>query len=136
MTPYIRATITATAALIASFSIVQSGAAQSVLTHASISIEAAWSGGYMGLGGGLLKAIDDATETSSHKAPKVDVETEKTRSATEPAHKRVRHKRAASAVAAPRPRRVQDRAPVTLISETLDHTGLNISTITAHQAAR
>ncbi|MBA2125176.1 hypothetical protein DLM45_02920 [Hyphomicrobium methylovorum] len=134
----------AAAVSIASFGFVGTSAAQGMLTTGSISIEVAWSGGYMGLGGGLVKAIDDAAEASAQKASREApaqaatekvAEKEPVRAASEPPRKRIRHKRAAAAVAV-RPHQVENRAPVTLISETLDHTGLNISTLTARQSAR
>jgi hypothetical protein len=98
----------------------EDGAAQSVNNEASIAIETSWTSGYMGLGGGLIKAV-----------PKKHAHVEKVekheRVETVAAPHRVRHKRRVHAA-----RRLYDpQASVTLVSKTLDHTGFNITNVGA-----
>jgi hypothetical protein len=99
------------------FSISQDGAAGS-LNIVSITIEPDWEGGYMGLGGGLVKSIvksdDDKPAISGHRP------------------RRVRATRASRTVASA----TNSVAPMALVAQTLDHTGFNISSLGAHAGAR
>jgi hypothetical protein len=95
----------------------QDGAAEN-LNNVSITIEPDWEGGgYMGLGGGLVRSIakgaDDKPTISEHRP------------------RRVRATRASRAVAA-----INNVAPLAFVAETLDHTGFNISSMGAHVGAR
>lgn len=94
----------------------QDGAAES-LNNVSITIEPDWEGGYMGLGGGLVRSIvkgaGDKPAISGHRP------------------RRVRATRASRAVAA-----INNVAPIAFVAETLDHTGFNISSVGAHVGGR
>ena len=104
------------------FSISQDGAAGS-LNIVSITIEPDWEGGYMGLGGGLVKSFvkraedkhvadDDKPDTSRH---------------------RLRRARATHASRAPA---MSNVTPIAIVARTLDHTGYNISGVGWQAEAR
>ena len=99
------------------FSISQDGAAGS-LNIVSITIEPDWEGGYMGLGGGLVKSIvksdDDKPATSGHRP------------------RRVRATRASRTVASA----TNNVVPMALIAQSLDHAGFDISKLGTHAGAR
>jgi len=85
-------------------------AAQSLTVDETVALQSTWMSGYMGLGGGLAKAMPKQVAKN-------------TASAT-PERRAVR--RPAVQIARP----IQDqRTPIALIAETLDHTGENIATI-------
>jgi hypothetical protein len=95
----------------------EEGVAQGLNNEPSIAIETAWTSGYMALGGGLTKAVPkNAERVEKHE-----------RVETAAAPHRVRHKRRVHTA-----RRLYDpQGPVKLVSETLDHTGFNISNLGA-----
>jgi hypothetical protein len=100
----------ATGALAATMTASNEVAAQSLNADTSIAFESAWTSGYMGLGGGLVRAMPRHARKST-----------KTASApSRPARKRYVHLR----------RRFYDaNSPVVLVADTLDHTGLNIANL-------
>jgi len=95
----------------------EDGAAQSVNNEASIAVQTSWTSGYMALGGGLTKAVPkNAERVEKHERVEIAA-----------APHRVRHKRRVHTA-----RRLYDpQGPVKLVSETLDHTGFNISNLGA-----
>ena len=107
------------------FSFSQDGTAQSYNT-VSITIEPDWTGGgYMGLGGGLVKSVvkpaedkhvadDDKSDTSRH---------------------RLRRARATHASRAATPA-INNVTPIAIVARTLDHTGYNISGVGWQAEAR
>ena len=111
------------AAAVSCFS--QDGTAQSYNT-VSITIEPDWTGGgYMGLGGGLVKSVvkpaedkhvadDDKSDTSRH---------------------RLRRARATHASRAVTPA-INNVTPIAIVARTLDHTGYNISGVGWQAEAR
>lgn len=97
------------AAAVSSF--VHEGTAQGLQNDVLIISEADWSEGYMGLGGGLVKAMAKRPRSKTVATP--------------PAHRR------RQSVAATRraPRVVPNRLPIALVAQTLDRTGYNISNL-------
>jgi hypothetical protein len=82
------------------------GAAQEFNNDSSIVRESTWTSGYMGLGGGLVRAMPRHADSA------------KTAEAQErPARRRYAHAR----------RRYDPNSQIVLIADTLDHTGLNIA---------
>jgi hypothetical protein len=77
--------------------------------------ESTWTSGYMGLGGGLVRAMP-----KTHHKEKAEV-------SPRPSHKRhVRVER----------RFYPANSPVALVANTLDHTGLNIANLGGHAESR
>ena len=124
------------------FSVSQDGAAGG-LNIVSITIEPDWEGGYMGLGGGLVKSIvksdDDKPAVSRHQA--LDREriqgsgrhlfaVAKKQAAFRP--RRVRATRASRTVASA----TNNVVPMALIAQSLDHAGFDISKLGTHAGAR
>lgn len=107
-----------TGALAATASVVPDDvAAQSLTIEETISVQSTWTSGYMGLGGGLARAMP------KHSA-------KKTASA-------VPERQGARRPAAHVARRAYDPGtPIALIAKTLDHTGENIATLGAHAESR
>lgn len=100
------------AAAVSCFS--QDGTAQS-FNSVSITIEPDWTGGgYMGLGGGLVKSVVKPAEDQH-----ADDDTPATRH-------RPRRARAAHASRAVTPA-INNVTPIAIVARTLDHTGYNIS---------
>lgn len=85
--------------------------------NADSSFESAWTSGYMGLGGGLIRAMP----RHAHESRKTAEASSRTAEApSRPARKRyVRVQR----------RFYDPNSPVVLIADTLDHTGLNIANL-------
>ena len=101
----------------------EDGAAQGINNEPSIAIETAWTSGYMALGGGLTKAVPK----NAARVEKPDRVEKREHAETAAAPHRVRHKRRVHTA-----RRLYDpQGPVKLVSETLDHTGFNISNLGA-----
>jgi hypothetical protein len=101
----------------------QDGTAQSFNT-VSITIEPDWTGGYMGLGGGLVKSIVKPTE--NERADDDD----------KPASRhRLRRARATHASRAATPA-INNVTPIAIVARTLDHTGYNISGVGWQAEAR
>jgi hypothetical protein len=89
-------------------------AAQS-LSDSAVSLTSSWSTGYMGLGGNLGKAIGDrhsARHAKTTSAARVE--------------KRTVQRRAASRMDKAVAHRPSTESPIYLISQSLDHTGMNI----------
>ncbi len=85
-------------------------------------IESAWSSGYMGLGGGLIRAMPKPEQHKEKETEKAEVSPRSSQS-----HKR--HVRVQ--------RRVHpSSSPVALVANTLDHTGLNIANLGTHAESR
>jgi hypothetical protein len=85
-------------------------------------IESAWSSGYMGLGGGLIRAMPKHEHHKEKETEKAEVSPRP----SSPSHKR--HVRVQ--------RRVPSSSPVALVANTLDHTGLNIANLGTHAEPR
>lgn len=105
-----------TGALAATVSVSDDIAAQSLTSDETITVQSSWTSGYMGLGGGLVRAMPEQSAKKTSTVPERRVV-----------------RRAAHRVA----RRVYDPgAPIVLIAETLDHTGENIATLGARAGSR
>lgn len=95
--------------------------AQSFNNDASV-VEATWTSGYMGLGGGLIRAMPKPDE---HK----EKEKEKAEASPRPSQSHRRHVRLHR-------RSHPSSSPVALVANTLDHTGLNIANLGSHAESR
>jgi hypothetical protein len=85
-------------------------------------VESTWSSGYMGLGGGLIRAMPKHEQHKEKEKEKAEVSPRPS-----PAHKRhVRVQR----------RLHPSSSPVALVANTLDHTGLNIANLGSHAESR
>jgi hypothetical protein len=105
-----------TGALAATVSVSDDIAAQSLTADETIAVQSSWTSGYMGLGGGLVRAMPEQSAKKTSTAPE--------RRVVRRAAHRVAH-------------RVYDPgAPIVLIAETLDHTGENIATLGARTGSR
>jgi hypothetical protein len=91
----------------------EEGAAQNLKGDILIATQARWASGYMGLGGGLGKAM--AARTNGRALPI--------------ARRPRRDNSARNAVAI-----IDDELPIFLISQTLDHTGMNIANLRTHRS--
>lgn len=106
-----------TGALAAAASVTTESAAQSLSSDASIALQSNWTSGYMGLGGGLSRAMPQKSE----------------KKASPPPERRVVRRAAAPRVV----RNAYDPStPIALVAETLDHTGENIATLGARSRAQ
>ena len=104
-----------TGALAATVSVSDDIAAQSLTSDETIAVHSSWTSGYMGLGGGLVRAMPEQSAKKTSTAPE--------RRVVRRAHRVAR--------------RVYDPgAPIVLIAETLDHTGENIATLGARSGSR
>jgi len=89
-------------------------AAQGFSNDAS-AFESAWTSGYMGLGGGLVRAMPKSHRKAKAEAP------------ARPSHKRYVHVRQ---------RFYGANSPARFVANTLDQTGLNIANLGAHAESR
>ena len=104
-----------TGALAATVSVSDDIAAQSLTSDETIAVHSSWTSGYMGLGGGLVRAMPEQSAKKTSTAPE--------RRVVRRAHRVAR-------------RAYDPGAPIVLIAETLDHTGENIATLGARSGSR
>jgi len=95
-------------------------AAQSLTIDETVAVQTTWMSGYMGLGGGLARAMPKPSEKKPSDKKIASASPER-RVVRRPAPQIVR-------------RSVPSKAPIALIAETLDHTGENIATLGAQTA--
>gem|GEM_PF-3828338 len=93
-------------------------AAQSLTIDETITVQTSWMSGYMGLGGGLARAM-----------PKPTADKKTVLAAPE---RRVVRRPPAQVARRP----IESKPPIALIAETLDHTGENIATLGARAEPR
>jgi len=95
-------------------------AAQSLTIDDTIAVQSKWMSGYMGLGGGLARAMPITPKPASKKTVSAAAERRVVRRLPERVARRP----------------IVSKPPITLIAETLDHTGENIATLGAHAEPR
>jgi hypothetical protein len=104
-----------TGVLVATVSSASDDVAAQGLNNEASAFESAWTSGYMGLGGGLIRAMPMTRRKEKAEAP------------PRPSHKRYVHAQ---------PRIYEANSPASFVANTLDQTGLNIANVGVHAGAR